>query len=80
MPGVDERNSMSPAPPEGARYAGWATLVGVLGIALIMIGIMLVAMLQATVVRPGVVITGFVLIGGGLALLPVAWRGRRPKS
>jgi hypothetical protein len=80
MPGVDERNSMSPAAPEGTRYAGRAALVGVLGIALIMIGIMLVALLQAPVVWPGVIITGFVSIGGGLALLLVAWRGRHPKS
>lgn len=63
--------------PARPRHAGRAVIVGVLGIALIMIGVMLVAMLQAPVVRPRVIVTGFVLIALGLALLPVAWLGRR---
>lgn len=52
-------------------------LIGLLGVALIMIGIMLVAMLQAPVVRPRVIVTGFVLIAIGLVLLPIAWLRRR---
>lgn len=52
-------------------------LIGVLGIALIMIGGMLVAMLQAPVVRPRVIVTGFVLIAAGLVLMVIAWHFRQ---
>ena len=55
------------------RHSGRAALLGVLGISLIMIGSMLVAMLQAPVVRPKVVVTGFVLIAVGFVLSLVAW-------
>jgi hypothetical protein len=55
-------------------------IVGVLGIALMLIGLMLIAMLQAPVVRPRIVITGFVLLGIGGALMPVAWLGRRHRE
>jgi predicted transcriptional regulator len=68
-----------PTPPKGSverRYAGWAILAGVLGIALIMIGVMLVAMLQAPFAQPRVVVTGVVLLATGFALMPIAWLGR----
>jgi hypothetical protein len=71
----------SPAPSDptaGPRHSGRAALLGVLGIALMMIGSMLVAMLQAPVVRPRVVVTGFVLIPAGLVLSIVAWLCRHP--
>ena len=58
------------------RHPGWAVLVGLLGIVLVFIGAMLIAMLDAPVVRPRVIFTGFVLIVAGLLLLPVAWLGR----
>lgn len=58
------------------RYSGRAALVGVLGVALILIGSMLVAMLDAPVVRLRAVIAGFVLIAAGIALLLIAWLGR----
>lgn len=51
-------------------------MIGVLGIALIMIGVMLVAMLDAPVVRTRAVVTGFVLIAAGLVLLRIAWVDR----
>ena len=66
-----------PDPHARPRHAGWAALVGVLGVAFVFIGAMLVAMLQAPVVRPRIIVTGAVLIAGGLVLLPVAWLGRR---
>jgi hypothetical protein len=55
-------------------------LIGVVGIALIMIGGMLVAMLQAPVVRPRVIVTGFVLIAAGMVLMVIAWLGRRHRG
>lgn len=58
------------------RYSGRAALVGVLGIAVILIGSMLVAMLDAPVLRLRAVIAGFVLIAAGIALLLVAWLSR----
>ena len=78
---IDLGEPSAPADP-GARprYAGRAVLLGVLGIALIVIGTMMVAMLQAPVVRPRVIVTGFVLIGVGLILLPLAWMGRRHRG
>lgn len=69
-----------PDPAARPRHAGWAALVAVLGIAFIFIGLMLLAMLQAPVVRPKIIVTGAVLIAGGLVLLPVAWLGRRPSK
>jgi hypothetical protein len=60
----------------GPRHSGRAALLGVLGIALIMIGSILIAMLQAPVVRPRVVATGFVLIPAGFVLLAIAWFAR----
>ena len=59
------------------RYAGWAIMVGVLGIGLILIGVMLIAMIQAPFEQSRTVVTGFVSLGLGAALLPVAWFGRR---
>lgn len=55
-------------------------MIGVLGIALIMIGVMLVATLDAPVVRTRTVVSGFVLIAAGLVLLPIAWIGRAGKA
>ena len=66
-----------PDPAARPRHAGWAALVAVLGVVFILTGVMLVAMLQAPVVRTRIVVTGVVLIAGGLVLLPVAWLGRR---
>jgi hypothetical protein len=66
--------------PVPMRHSGWAALMAVLGIVFVMIGVMLVAMIQAPVVPPRIVVTGFALIAFGLLLLPVAWFGRRPKS
>jgi hypothetical protein len=77
---VQSEPAQAPAQPDlpaPARHAGRAVLIGVLGIALIMIGGMLVAMLQAPVVRPRVIVTGFVLLASGFLLLSVAWRYRR---
>lgn len=66
-----------PEKPIQRRYAGWAILVGVLGVGLILMGVMLVALLQAPFGQSRAVVTGFVLLGLGAALLPVAWFGRR---
>lgn len=52
-------------------------MVGVLGIGLILIGVMLIAMIQAPFEQSRAVVTGFVSLGLGAALLPVAWFGRR---
>ncbi|HSU68091.1 MAG TPA: hypothetical protein VLJ39_14535 [Tepidisphaeraceae bacterium] len=76
MKGPEQPESSTRLPEPSPRHAGWAALVGVLGIALIMIGVILVAMLDAPVVRHRIVITGFVLVFCGLLLLPVAWFGR----
>jgi hypothetical protein len=67
-------------PGEPGRYAGWATLVGILGIAMMMIGIMLVAMAQAPAAPRRTVIGGFVMLASGFLLLVVAWLGRRPRA
>lgn len=64
-------------PADRPRHAGWAALAGMLGAAFLVMGVTLVAMLQAPVVRPRVVAAGLVLIAGGLVLLAVAWLGRR---
>lgn len=74
-----EPRQLPPGPekPIERRYAGWAILLGVLGIGLIVIGVMLVALLQAPFEQSRAVVTGFVLLGLGSALLPVAWLGRR---
>lgn len=76
---MDPPEQSQPAGPDEARpnrHAGWAVLVGMLGAAFIMIGVVLVAMLQAPSVQRRAVVTGFVLIACGLLLLPLAWRGR----
>ena len=74
-----------PQPPSTDREArprqpGWAVLVGVLGVALFLIGAVLLAMLQAPVVRPRVIVTAWVLMASGIILLPVAWLGRRRRQ
>ncbi|HXE55725.1 MAG TPA: hypothetical protein VN541_22065 [Tepidisphaeraceae bacterium] len=71
-----------PQPPRTDRNArprqpGWAVLIGVLGVALFLIGAVLIAMLQAPVVRHRVIVTAWVLMASGIILLPVAWLGRR---
>ena len=66
--------STSGRPPR--RHPGWAARVGVLGIAFLLIGLVLVLMIQAPGVRHRVVVTGWVLIAAGALLLPVAWLGR----
>lgn len=74
---ADRPTLNAPEPAERPRHAGWAALVGVLGLVFVLIGAMLLAMLQAPVVRPKIIVTGAVLIAGGLVLLPVAWLGLR---
>jgi len=72
--------SVSREPREPVRYAGWAMLVGVVGIAVMMIGIMLVAMAQAPSAPQRTVISGFVMLASGFLLLVVAWLGRRHRA
>jgi len=62
------------------RQPGWAVLIGVLGVALFLIGAVLLAMLQAPVVRHRVIVTAWILMASGIILLPVAWLGRRKKD
>jgi hypothetical protein len=66
--------------PEPVRYSGWALLVGVAGIAVMMIGIMLIAMVQAPAAPHRTVISGFVMLASGFLLLVVAWLGRRHRA
>jgi uncharacterized membrane protein YdcZ (DUF606 family) len=73
----DPQPLVPPDPSTRPRHAGWAALVGVLGVVFVFTGMMLLATLQAPVVRPRIIITAAVLIAGGLVLLPVAWLGRR---
>lgn len=62
------------------RHPGWAVLIGVLALVFVIIGVTLIAMMQAPVGRRRVVVTGFVLIAAGLVLLPVAWLGRHGRG
>ena len=56
-------------------------LTGVLGVACLMIGLIMLAMLQAPMVRERVIVTAVVFIAAGIILLPVAWMKRvRPRS
>jgi hypothetical protein len=66
--------SLSDALP--IRYSGWALLLGLLGVCLLLIGFVLGAMLQAPVVPPHTVLISIALIGSGIILLVIAWLGR----
>ena len=55
-------------------------LVGVVGIATMMIGVMLIAMAQAPAAPQRTVISGFVMLASGFLLLVVAWLGRRHRA
>jgi hypothetical protein len=83
MDDASERSTQTLAPPAPVRQPGWVILVGVLGAACLMIGLILLPMLQAPVLRPGVIAVADVLIAIGLALLAFAWsrrtRGRNAK-
>ena len=67
-----------PALPQ--RHSGLAALLAVLAFGLLIMGVTLVAMLQAPGSNRMAVGTGAILIVGGLALLPIAWRGRHGRS
>jgi hypothetical protein len=58
------------------RQPGWVLLTGVLGAACLMIGLIMLAMIQAPAVRPQVIATAVVFIAAGVLLLPVAWMKR----
>jgi len=55
-------------------------LCGMTGLACLMIGLMMFAMIQAPAVRHRVIVTSLAFIAAGLLLVPVAWlkRARRP--
>jgi len=55
-------------------------LCAMIGIACLIIGLMMLAMLQAPVVRPRVILTSLAFIAAGIMLVPIAWmkRARRP--
>jgi len=55
------------------RQPGWVLLLGVLGIALIVVGLMMVLMINAPVVKTRTIVIGAVLLGAGLVMLPLAW-------
>ena len=74
----DDRRPLQPLDPAARpRHAGWAALVATLGAVFICTGAILIAMLQAPVVQPKIIVAAIVLMAGGLVLLPVAWLGRR---
>jgi uncharacterized membrane protein len=73
--------SPEPADPESPqRHSGRAALLAMLAVGFLIIGVTLVAMLQSPGPHAMVVASGAVLIVGGLALLPIAWRGRHGRS
>ena len=72
--------SISQDANEPARYAGWSLLTGVVAIAVVMIGIMLIALAQAPAAPHRAVIGGFVMCATGFLLLVIAWLGRRPPA
>jgi hypothetical protein len=65
---------------QGRRQPGWVVIVAMFGAACIIIGLMLLAMIQAPAVRPRVWMTGCGFLIAGVILLPIAWmrRVRRP--
>ena len=65
------------SPNQRPRYPGWAALLVVLAVALLLIGAMLLGMMQAPVPRQRTIVTASVTIAAGLILLPIAWLGRR---
>lgn len=69
--------SSPPTRPPSVRQPGWVLLLGVLGVACLMMGLIMLAMLQAPVVRWGVILTSRVYIAAGLVLFSVAWFNRR---
>ena len=66
-----DRPEGEPQPP--VRQPGWVLLLGVLGIALIVVGLMMVLMINAPIVRWRTIIIGSVMLATGLVLLPLAW-------
>jgi hypothetical protein len=62
--------------PVPQRQPGWVLLTGVLGASCLMIGLIMLAMLQAPAVRPKVIATSVVFIAAGILLLPVVWMKR----
>jgi len=75
--GGDQSGGRRPA----RRQPGWVLLTGVLGAACLMIGLIMLAMIQAPMVRQRVTVTAVVFIAAGIVLLPVAWMKRvRPRS
>ena len=63
--------------PEPVRQPGWVPLLGLLGIVFIMVGVVMVLMINAPVVRTRTIVIGAVMLAVGLVLLPVAWFVRR---
>ena len=76
----DDRPQIGETSKPTRRHAGWAVLVGTLGVACLIIGLVLVGMIRAPAVRHPVVTTAYAFIAAGLLLVPLAWLGRRPRD
>src|SRR4051812_20773310 len=69
-----------PNRPKPLRQPGWVVLCGLMGVSCLLIGLMMLAMIQAPSERPQVILTSLMFVGAGVVLLPIAWmkRVRRP--
>lgn len=77
MAGIEKQTGGGPDRSHAVRQPGWVVLVGVLATACLVIGLLMLAMLQAPVLRRGVIVTGCAFVTAGVLLMLVAWFSRR---
>jgi hypothetical protein len=83
MADAGERSGRTQARRASQRQPGWVLLVGVLGAACLVIGLIMLPVLRAPAVQSRVIVTSLAFIAAGIILLPVAWIKRvrkRPNS
>ena len=76
MAGTERQTRGAPNRPPASRHPGWVVLVGMLATVCLVIGLVMLAMLEAPGVRRGVIVTSCALIAAGALLAPIAWFGR----
>lgn len=80
MAGIERQTGGGPDRLQAVRQPGWVVLVGVLATACLVIGLLMLAMLQAPAPRRSVIVTSCAFLAAGILLMLVAWFSRRGGS
>ena len=77
MAGIERQTRGGPDRSQAVRQPGWVVLVGVLATACLVIGLIMLAMLQAPAPHRSVIVTSCAVLAAGVVLMLVAWFKRR---